>query len=369
MKILYTNPHPRNGGGHATYVANLARSLRAEHQVWVATPATSRLYAQASQISGVHCVPKSFSTRLFPMLSETAALRRLLQKHDFDIAHVNGSADHRQLMLACLGMRKPPRIVWTKHNTMPVSSLGHRIRARLGTAGAIGVCDKVTQLLQASPYEKKPCQTIRLGVDLARFSPVNESAKQQARLQYLGALPQDVVVLGSVAGTDADKGWPVVVRAVARLPAGQRQRIRILLAGDPPKERFRQELQQLGLQHQVVFPGLVQDPASVLAASDIGFVFSFHEAGSYAACESLAMGLPTLVSDAGGLPELVQHQVDGWILPAGDTSAVEQWLLSLLSTGFSDRMRSAARGRAETLFSMAQQAANTLSFYQRVQAK
>ena len=67
MRILYTNFHPRNGGGHATYVANLARSFQGEHQVTVTTPSTSRLFAQASRIPGVRCVDASFSTRPGPV--------------------------------------------------------------------------------------------------------------------------------------------------------------------------------------------------------------------------------------------------------------------------------------------------------------
>ena len=111
MRILYTNFHPRNGGGHATYVANLARSFQGEHQVTVTTPSTSRLFAQASRIPGVRCVDASFSTRPGPMLAEVIRLRRLLREGAYDLVHVNGSADHRQAMLARLGLRRPPRMV------------------------------------------------------------------------------------------------------------------------------------------------------------------------------------------------------------------------------------------------------------------
>ena len=107
----------------------------------------------------------------------------------------------------------------------------------------------------------------------------------------------------------------------------------------------------------------------VLAASDVGFVVSFQEAGSYAACESLAMGLPTLVSDAGGLPELVRHGIDGWILPAGNVDAAESWLRDRLMNPLPADMPAAARARALDCFSMPVFAEKTLAFYRRVCAR
>ena len=366
MKILYTNFHPRNGGGHASYVVNLARSFQGAHEVTVATPGTSRLFAQASLIPGVRCVDASFSTRLGAMMTEVAALRRLLQDGQFDLVHVNGTADHRQVMLARLGLRHPPRIVWTKHNTKPVRSIGHGLRARLGTDGAIGVCDYVTRLLQHSAYGKHPVLTIRLGVDTDNFQPATVDEVQQARKAFLGDIPQGTLVLGSVGGTDRAKGWMTLVQALACLPQAERDRFRLLVAGDPPRGTLRQEVEALGMAPWVVFPGLVPEPRRVLAASDIGFVVSFEEAGSYAACESLAMGLPTLVSDAGGLPELVRHNVDGWVVPAGHVEATLAWLKDRLSAPVPPVMSVAARERALECFAMPVFARQTFELYRQV---
>lgn len=345
MKILYTNAHLGNGGGHATYIVNLAASFNKEHDVYIATPSSSRLYALASNVSNVTCLPTTFSSRFFTMLAETRRLYKLLRDVEFDVVHVNGSSDHKQAILACAFLPTPPKIVWTKHNTMPVSSIGHRLRANVGTAGVIGVCDKVSELLHRSSYQKLAIKTIRLGVHLERFAPVLEPEWRSARQRFLGDIGNEVLVLGSVGGTDLDKGWLVLARAISQLPKTSQKRLRLLVAGDPPAPAVRAEVDSLGLQDIVIFPGLVSDPASVLAASDIGFVFSFHEAGSYAACESLAMGLPTLVSNAGGLPELVRNEVDGWVLPAGDVQAVQSWLQALLDNGYPLAMKKAARER------------------------
>lgn len=366
MKILYTNFHPRNGGGHATYVANLARCLQGEHDITVVTPGSSRLYAQAAQIPGVRVVDATYSMRFWPMLMEVRRLRRLLIEGRFDIVHVNGSADHRQVMLACMSMRQRPRIIWTKHNTMPVRSFGHWLRARFGTDGAIGVSEFVTAILRQSAYCSKPLRAIHHGVDTDRFQPWSPVDVAAQRLVLFGELPADVLVLASVGGTDRDKGWLVLGQALAQLPDHFRRRVRLLVAGDPPRGSLRTDFEALGIDAQVVFPGLVDDPDRILAVADLGFVLSFHEACSFAACESLSMGLPTLVSDAGGLPEVIRDGTDGWVVPTHDVDAVHAWLQDRLANPVQAAMVGAARARALECFSMPVFARKTLDFYTQI---
>lgn len=342
MKILYTNFHKRNGGGHVSYIINLARALAARHEVVIATPDTSRLYAEAGALPGIRSVGMTYARRITGMLQDVRRLRKLLKSESFDVVHVNGVADHRNVMLARMGLHKKPVIVWTKHNTFAADSFGNMIRARLGTDACIAVCDFVARILHDSPFGARPVQVVRLGVDVDHFVPAGAAEKMQWRQELLGDLPADTLVLGSTGGTDFDKGWLVLVEAVSRLDAPLRNRFRVVVAGDPPSEVRREQVAALGMQNQVVFPGLVKDVRKILGACDIGFVVSFHEAGSYATCESLASGLPTLVSDAGGLPELVEAGKDGWVVTARDVDATVACLAQIIA----DEPRFASMGRA-----------------------
>ena len=116
MKILYTNFHGNYGGGHVTYVVNLLQGLSGQHQLTVATPSSSQLYRRASAIDGVQLVDVPYTTRPSSWFGPRARLKALIEREQFDVIHVNGSADHKQVMLAVVGMRARPRIVFTKHN-------------------------------------------------------------------------------------------------------------------------------------------------------------------------------------------------------------------------------------------------------------
>ena len=85
MKILYTNFHAGNGGGHVTYIINLAKALSKDHQITVAAPATSRLHRYAKAIPGVRVEDMQYTTRPSSWFKDRAQLRRLIKSGGFDI--------------------------------------------------------------------------------------------------------------------------------------------------------------------------------------------------------------------------------------------------------------------------------------------
>ncbi len=369
MKVLITDIHHGNGGGHVTYVLSLLREMADRCEFTLAAPPTGRLFREASRLPNVRVLPGLYTSRVFSAVPEILRLRRFLKVERFDIAHCNGGADHRHLMAASLGLREAPAIVWTKHNTNEVDSFGHRLRARFGTQSAIAVCEFVERQLRQSGYARAPITVVRNGIDISYLQPPSRSQRQEARQAFFGSLPEDALVFGSIGGTDLNKGWLLLVEAVSRLAPAQRRRIRILVAGDPPNDAMMARVRELGMLESVNFPGLVSDVRRVLAASDVGFVLSYREAASYASCETMAAGLPTLVSAAGGLPENVRDGLDGWVVPVGDVQALQQYLQQLLDGQFCLRtLGGNARRRVEQEFSMSKFAADTEVVYRRARS-
>jgi glycosyltransferase involved in cell wall biosynthesis len=372
LNILYTNFHPRNGGGHVTYIVNLARTLGAAgqgHRITVATPGTSRLYRYAGALAGVRVIDLPFVKRAGAILRERAMLRRLIVQERFDIVHANGSADHRIVMLAALGLPRAtrPRIVLTKHNVHPMRSPGNWLRARLGTDRVIAVSDYVAALLRDSPYADCGIVTVRHGVDTQYFAPSDPAGRDALRDRYFGPRWRGRILLGSSGGTDYDKGWLDLLAGIARLPAPLRERFMVLVAGDPPNPEKLARVRALGLESQVVFPGLLDDVRPVLDACHVGFVLSHREALSFACREVMSLGLPALVSNAGGLPENVLDRRDGWIVPVADCAAIEQVLRDMLDDP--DRiaaMGAAARDKSVREFGLERFGAATLAVYQDV---
>ncbi|MGY6271064.1 glycosyltransferase [Achromobacter denitrificans] len=364
MKILYTNFHAGNGGGHVTYIINLAKALAAEHQITVAAPATSRLYRYARDIPGVTVEDMQYTTRPSSWFRDRARLRRLIKAGGYDIIHTNGSADHKQVMLATLGMARRPRIVFTKHNDHPLTSFGHKLRVALATDHGIAVSDYIHGLMLRSPYGKRPITTIRHGIDTDFFAPPAPQGLDELRTRIFGPGWQGKLLLGSAGGTDYDKGWLDLVAAAAALPPADKARVLLMVAGDPPSDAKLARVRELGMIEQVRFPGLLDDVRPALAACDAGFVLSYREALSFACREIMGLGLPALVSDAGGLPENVTDGVDGWIVPVRDVPAMTARLRFMLDHPEAMRaMGAKARETAVRDFNLHRFAAATVDVY------
>jgi glycosyltransferase involved in cell wall biosynthesis len=366
MKILYTNFHQGDGGGHTTYVMSLARMLRQRAQITVAAPRSSRLLAEADALPGVQSIDLEFKGRPFQQLSALRRLRALLRKEHFDVIHVNGSADHRLCMLATMGMgAKRPFIVYTQHTDRTANSLGVRMRAKWGTNRVICVCGHTFRRMKNSVFRNEDLRVVHNGVDTAQFRPASAQDAAQARAALLPAAMQRRLVIGSNAGTASYKNWLDMVTAVSLLPDYLRDQVVIMIAGKQPDDEQRQRVTDLGMADQVVFTGLLEDVGPFLAALDVGFVLSSRlETISFACREMMASGKPVIVSKVGGLTENVTDGRNGWVVPPGSVSSVVKTVSEILKNrDLVAQMGIDARKTAQREFSLAQFVGRTEEVY------
>lgn len=331
MKILYTNFHAGDGGGHTTYLSSLARALSPRHQLFMAAPGGSRVLRVVRQERIAEPVEIAFSSGLATLGRQWAdlrTLRGLIREHAIDIVHANGARDHRVAMEAVAGLPKRPKLVFTKHNSKSSNTFGNAVRARWGTDRVIAVSEHTRQMLLDSPYRHCPIDVVRNGVDLQRFSPV--APADGAALRARWTLDPDALVLVSNAGTDGHKGWIDLARAIATLPEPLRGKVHMAVAGREPDPQLVAEVEQLGVAGQVHFAGLLEDIRPFVASGDAGFVLSYDvETISFACREMMAMGKPVMVSDYAGLPENITHGHNGWIVPVRNVAAIAAQVVAL----------------------------------------
>lgn len=107
---------------------------------------------------------------------------------------------------------------------------------------------------------------------------------------------------------------------------------RLLLVGegpDLPKIQF--QIQELGLTERVMFLGKQDDIPQVISLADILLLPSEKESFGLVALEAMACGVPTVGSQAGGIPELIIHGETGFLAPIGDTEAMAAHAVELLN--------------------------------------
>jgi glycosyltransferase involved in cell wall biosynthesis len=105
------------------------------------------------------------------------------------------------------------------------------------------------------------------------------------------------------------------------------------------------------LADRVRFVGVVDEVAPLLAAADLLLLPSETESFGLVALEAMASGVPVVASRVGGLPEVVEHGVTGYLAPVGDVEAMAELSLRILSDcAERKRFGEAGRERAVRLF-------------------
>lgn len=180
-------------------------------------------------------------------------------------------------------------------------------------------------------------------------------------------VPRGAFVVTCAAQVRPRKGIPVLIRSMAHLPAGLP--IHVVLVGtgmtSPSLNRLIRRSPYRDHFHVL---GFRDDAPQILAASDVSVLPSLRREGlPRAVIESMAYGTPVIVSDAGGNPELVEHERSGLVVPAGDVEALAAAILRLyVDRDFRAELGRNARRRIATCFTVERTAAETLEMYEQL---
>ncbi|MEJ5251863.1 MAG: glycosyltransferase family 4 protein [Armatimonadota bacterium] len=128
------------------------------------------------------------------------------------------------------------------------------------------------------------------------------------------------------------KGATRVVQALSALPEEVLKRAHLAMAGDGNVESVRQEVSNLGLDKQVTVMDWVtaEQRNTLFASADIFVLPSLNEGLPMSVLEAMSWGLPVITSPVGGIPEVVQHGVNGLLVPPTDIPAIAQAMQELI---------------------------------------
>jgi glycosyltransferase involved in cell wall biosynthesis len=222
--------------------------------------------------------------------------------------------------------RHPARVVGTMHSSTLISA-GARVHVALlrRTLPALDALVFVSANQRAYWEGKRllarHATVIHNGIDIGRFGVVTDDARAAAKAR-LGLGPEDFVA-GLLATFRPEKNHVQLIDAVAALRARGMAAKALFVGGGPTMAAVKAHALARGQSDHVVFAGEQSDVRPFVAAMDVGVLCSVAvEALSIAALETMAMGVPMVMSDIGGASEIVTDGVEGYLFPAGDTPAL-----------------------------------------------
>jgi L-malate glycosyltransferase len=146
----------------------------------------------------------------------------------------------------------------------------------------------------------------------------------------------------TVANLRPEKAHEVLIDAFAALSTTHPQ-LELLVVGNGSRAGdLRARAAERGVASRVRFVGHREDVPAILSESDVFVLPSRSEAFPNSVMEAMAAGLPVIATAVGGVPELVQHEVSGILIPPDDRAALARSLRALIA----DPARAASLGRA-----------------------
>ena len=210
-----------------------------------------------------------------------------------------------------IGSRRDVFIPERTDNQARLQRLAYRCAHRIVTNSSAA-----SQALVQEGIDPERIVRIENGLDLTRFLPAVSHSPAR--------------VVTTVANLRPGKGHDVLLKA-ARLVVDRGRDVRFDIVGNGP---LRAELEALastlGVASHVRFLGHCPDIASALRNTDVFAFPSAMEASPNAVLEAMAAGLPVVATAAGGIPEVVGHEHNGLLVPAGDEQALASAILRLL---------------------------------------
>jgi glycosyltransferase involved in cell wall biosynthesis len=257
-------------------------------------------------------------------------LIRLIKKTKFDIAHFHNSK-MGTLGRAAAKLHGIPKIYYTMHglnlnrNTTgriyPILSLIERIIARFTTKVIfVSKHDMDIGISNGWASETNAC-LIYNGISEADIPEKPENPPRDS-----GHVP----VIAFVARLAEPKVPEFAIKVSAKLlDAGYNHRL--LIIGDGPKmEECRNLIRSLGIDSYVSLMGKCGNVMELLSKADIFCLFSRWEGLPISVIEAMLCGLPVVASDVGGIPELVEHGKNGYLVPGFNEDLAADYLQKLI---------------------------------------
>ncbi len=132
-----------------------------------------------------------------------------------------------------------------------------------------------------------------------------------------------------------------VIRVFAKVRA--QKDCKLILVGDGPDRYACERLcSELHLFNDVIFLGKVRDTVHVLAIVDVFLLPSETESFGLAALEAMAVGVPVVSSNTGGIPEVNKHGISGYLSDVGQTDQMAAYVLQILDPQHFPTMKAGA---------------------------
>jgi len=366
MKVLFVVNGSEFGGATRHVLALSRHLLESDNKVGIVSAPEPRLMREAASL-GAQVFPNPYFVRPIRLHNDLRALGpvyRAIKQFQPDLvsAHSTKAGFAARILCALLGF-KP--VLFTAHGWAFTEGRGSRARSWLARAERLAA-KVTTQIVCVSEHDRE--LAVRLKVSRPeKLVMIHNGVDPAPFLAARGNHIRSEFCLGEVSvitfvGRLASPKDPLAMLQACRMLEGD---FRVLLVGDGELRSSAEEFaRRSGLGSKVIFTGERKDIPEILAASDIFLLSSRWEGLPLTIIEAMMTGLPLVATRVGGIPELVEDGVTGYLVPPQDPSAIAFAVQKLLvNSQLCSSMGARGRERALEHFTVDQMLRRTETVY------
>lgn len=255
-------------------------------------------------------------------------LVKFLRDNHVSILHCHR---HKATFYGVLAARiaKTPVVFSHVHGLRRTRTVLRRLKNRLlhGMVNkVITVSDSVRDdVLASNPHlSAEQVVTIRNSIDVGKFDQVSVT-KQEAR-RILG-LPQEAFVFGTVGRLVPTKGQSYLIEAFAQVRQEKPDAHLVFIGNGRLESDLREQALQLGCLDAITFSGHRTDVPEVIRAFDGFLLPSLAEGLPASLLEAMAAFVPCIAAAVGGIPEVIDREELGYLVPPKDSGALAQAMI------------------------------------------
>lgn len=211
---------------------------------------------------------------------------------------------------------------------------------------------------QSSIGRNFPVKVIANGLDTSIYKPMD---RQEARKRLNLPLDRKLVLFGAARATsDRRKGYHLLLEALYHLDPNPDTPLELIVFGASQPETETQ------LPFKTHYLGKFQDDISLsllYACADVFVLPSLYDNLPNTLLEAIACGTPCVAFEIGGNPDIIQHQINGYLAKPYNTEDLAQGITWVLADEHHHTLATQARAIAETRFTLQHQTQQYLNLY------
>ncbi len=348
MKILFYSHTGIVSGAENILLLALKRIDRSHFTPSAICPAEGNLAEKISEL-GVPCrtiapLEMRFTWRIDLLFKYLLSfwrtfreLRSAIVEAKPDLIHANSIRAGLVATLASVFTGKP--VFWHLQDELPRHPLSSAIRLFAAASSRIRLIS-ASQATADSFYgrflrlfkNRLPLRVVYNAIELENFE-IDSRNRQKVREEL--QINDNEFVFGIVGQITTRKGQLELIRTFAEA-SKQMASSTLLVVGAPMFnqddlyfEELKKTVRELGLENRVRFLGKRSDVAAVMQSLDALVVNSKSEAFVIVALEAMACGTPVIATKVGGIREMIEHGINGWLVPPDDEESLTKSLVTL----------------------------------------